>query len=244
VRINAATVGSASGFRSTRYTDAPSGMSAQFAADDFTLGASTRITRVAADGFVVSALGLASVSPNLTWSIYPDAGGVPAGNPETAAAAAVWTYTAPAISPGVTINGGSISLNLATAGQVVNLPPGKYWLVVNTRSTFANRWAWYQGSIGNGSFAALTLPGGTWALNATATGLSWAADGEAPCLTSWITAGSPASGSVAAGGSAPVALTINTNGLAAGSYAGHACFASNDPARPRVAIPVTLTVAP
>ncbi|HEY1013490.1 MAG TPA: peptidase S8, partial [Herpetosiphonaceae bacterium] len=53
---------------------------------------------------------------------------------------------------------------------------------------------------------------------------------------------SPASGSVAAGGSASVAVVFNSAGLAPGTYAGTLCLATNDSQQPDVSIPLTLTV--
>ncbi|MFX7329078.1 hypothetical protein ABTI69_20035, partial [Acinetobacter baumannii] len=96
------------------YTDSTDPL-AQFAADDFTLGESTRLSRLVADGFVSSGLPLASTASQLTWSLYPDDGGAPAGNPETAPALAVWSYTAAPGSPGVSTTGGTIALDLAAA---------------------------------------------------------------------------------------------------------------------------------
>ena len=94
---------------------------------------------------------------DLTWSIYPDAAGLPAGHPATNPGAAVWSYTAAPNAAGVSTAGGFLSLNLAAAGQNLVLPPGTYWLVVNTRGTFANRWAQFGSATGNGSFMSITI---------------------------------------------------------------------------------------
>lgn len=63
-----------------------------------------------------------------------------------------------------------------------------------------------------------------------------------PGEVAWLSQ-SPASGSVAPGGSADVTVTANATGLAAGSYSANVCVASNDPVRPVIAVPVSLTVA-
>lgn len=63
-----------------------------------------------------------------------------------------------------------------------------------------------------------------------------------PGEISWLSQ-SPASGSVAPGGSTDVTITANATGLAAGSYSANVCVVSNDPLRPVIAVPVSLTVA-
>jgi hypothetical protein len=238
-----------SGFRASRYSDPASagGLLAQFSSDDFTVDASTRVTRITAEGFVVSGAALATASPNLQWSIYPDAGGVPAGNPHSNPAAAVWTHTRAATAPGVLIEGGRIGLDLAAAGQSVILAPGRYWMVINTSGTFANRWAWFGSTSGQGGFAGINIAGdgsGAWAANTAFSGLDLQLDGEVPCGASWMGAVSPASGVMDPGDSQSLVATLLANGLAAGSYSGFACVASNDPAAAKKATRVALTVTP
>src|SRR5690606_12707982 len=135
----AATLGqnASSGYRATRYADpAVAGFAAQFSADDFSLAVPTRIVSLRAEGFVVSGSALAAVSPTLTWAIYPDAGGVPAGDPLRSPEAAVWTYSAAADAPGVDTAGAAITLDLVAAGATAELAPGRYWLLVHTHATF------------------------------------------------------------------------------------------------------------
>jgi subtilisin family serine protease len=64
---------------------------------------------------------------------------------------------------------------------------------------------------------------------------------EAPSDVPWLTL-TPASGTVAPGGSAEVAVRIDSSGLAAGEHHASLCLDSNDPERPRVVVPVRLTV--
>lgn len=233
-----------SGFRSTRYTDSTNPL-AQFAADDFTLGESTRLSRLVADGFVSSGLPLASTASQLTWSLYPDNGGAPAGNPETAPALAVWSYTAAPGSPGVSTTGGTIALDLAAAGQDVTLPAGRYWLVVHARSTFANRWVWFASDSGSGGFSTITLPTpGAWSATTAFPGLAWQVEGQVACGAPWIAAAIPSADVLWPDGSRSVRLVLNAGGLAPGAYAGYVCVASNDPLRPRVALRVSMTVTP
>lgn len=237
-----------SGFRNTVYSDPlTAGSAAQFSADDFDVTIPTQISSLSAEGFVVSGAAFPGAATALTWSIYPDAAGVPAGNPQSAAASAVWTFTSTPTGPGVSTAGGFITLNLVTAGQNVVLPAGKYWLVVNTSGTFANRWAQFGSATGNGTFASISVTTagvGTWASNNTFAGLNMQVRGLIPCGAPWLGAVSPAGGTLAGGASQATSAAINAAALAAGSYTGYLCVNSNDSARPSVALPLQLTVSP
>jgi subtilisin family serine protease len=254
INTTGTTIGS--GFRSTRYLDPTVALNAaQYSADDFVLTQTTTITSLFVEGFTLVAPPLSTVSPTLTWSIYPDAAGVPAGNPSTAAAAAVWTYTAGSTSTGVTTisdTADSILLNLLAAGQNVSLPPGRYWLVVNANSTFANRWIWSQSTQqGNGfnGAAAITISQtgvGAWAPQTSPSfaGLAMRVNALLPCGAPWISGTYATTGTLARGTSRSALTAINSTGLAAGNYTGSVCVQSNDPATPILSVPLALTVTP
>jgi subtilisin family serine protease len=249
--IDTNSTGVSSGFRSTVYTDpATAGSQAQFAADDFVITQNTQITTLFAQGFTVSGALMTAAATNLTFSIYPDAGGLPAGNPQTNPAAAVWTYTTTPIGAGVSTLGSSdIQLNLVAAGQNVNLPPGRYWVVMNTRGTFANRFAWYGSNMasGNAGFASLTVATngtGNWVANPSFAGLTMRIVGNVPCGAPWISGTYAASGTLAKGASVQAMTVVYGTGLAPGSYAGNVCVTTNDPVTPSLAMPLNLTVTP
>jgi len=235
-----------SGFRNTVYSDpATAGNAAQFSADDFDVTTATQISSLSAEGFVVSGAAFPGAATGLTWSIYPDAAGVPAGNPQSAPAAAVWTYTAAPTATGVSTAGGFISLNLLAAGQNITLPPGKYWLVINTRGTFANRWAQFGSATGNGNFMSInvsTAGVGTWAANAAFAGLNMVVKGNVACGAPWMGAASPSYGSLAPSLIGLNSVAINGAALGAGVYRANVCVNSNDPVTPSAAVPVVLTV--
>ncbi|GAB3383226.1 hypothetical protein GCM10027432_12760 [Lysobacter fragariae] len=243
--------GVSSGFRSIIYTDpATAGNNAQFSGDDFTVTETTNISSLKTEGFVVSGAALTAAAVNITWSLYPDAGGVPAGNPQSNPGAAVWSYTAAPTAAGVSIgtsangSGSSITLNLATAGQNVALPPGTYWLVVSTRGTFANRWAHFGSNTGNGSFASITVSTsnvGSWASNTAFSGLSMVIKGTVACGAPWLGAAVPASGALAPAASQLTLVGLNSGGMAAGSYRANVCVSSNDPVTPVAAVPIVMT---
>lgn len=236
------------GLLNTLYTDsATAGSRAQYSADDFQVVAPTQITRLAGEGFVVSGAAFPGAATNLIWSIYPDAGGLPAGDPTLNPAAAVWSYTTTPTGPGVSTAGGFLSLDLVAAGQNVVLPPGTYWLVMNTRGTFANRWAQYGSETGNGSFASLTVSlasTGTWTPNPSFAGLNMQISGQVACGAPWLGAITPAGGTVPVGGSQSTSLALDASALVAANYGGFVCINSNDPLSPSVAVPVQLTVSP
>lgn len=237
-----------SGFRSTIYSDpATATFEAQFSADDFDLTASTRVTSLAAEGFVVSGLAFPGAATSLRWSIYPDAAGNPAGNPQTGAGAAVWTYSSAPAGVGVSTAGGILSLNLAAAGQNVVLPPGKYWLVVNTAGTSANRWVQFASATGDGSFRSINIAVGgvgAWASNTAFAGLNMVVRGSVACGAPWLGAITPAAGTLASAATQSTNVVINSSSLAPANYTGHVCVNSNDTVTPSAAVRVQLTVNP
>lgn len=236
-----------SGFRNTIFSPAAGTTAAQFTADDFDIIQSTKITSLSTEGFVVSAVALSAATNSLRWSIYPDAAGVPAGNPQSAPGAAVWTYSTTLTGAGVSIVGGTVTLNLAAAGQNVTLPPGKYWMVMNTVGTLANSWAQFASNTSNGlpGFKQITVSTtntGAWVTPATAfVGLNVVVKGSVTCGAPWLGAAFPAFGTLAPAQAGLNSVAINTTGLFVGSYIGNVCYNSNDPFTPVAAVPVLLT---
>lgn len=231
------------GFRSGIFTDNPN-PPATFAGDDIDVQFPTSLTSIYTEGFVSSNQPLASVAQNLTWSIFPDAGGFPAGNPHSSPNAAVWSYTAAPNAAGVTITGANIRLNLPAAAQAITLQPGKYWVVVSARTTLANRWVWFASNIGTGSLATASSPPGTWTTQTAFSGLVMQVEGTVPCGASWIGASTPESGTVLGGASQGIQTLLSAAGLTPGNYLGTVCVASNDPVRPKVAEVIRLAVTP
>lgn len=243
--VSQSSLGATSGFATGFFSNFGIGL---YAGDDFVVAASSRITRISTDLFNVGAL--AGPATVVQWSIFPDAGGVPAGNPETSPGAAVWRFSTPLSGPGVSLVGGVLRLDLVAAGQNVTLPPGRYWLVPQVNTTFANRYAWFASNEGNGTpprtiQPSLAPPGNTWNVPANApAGLAFNITGTVGCGAPWIAGVAPASGRGSAGSPASVSFTVNTAGLAPGNYTGFVCVNSNDPARPQASVRVNLTVTP
>ncbi|WP_057942389.1 S8 family serine peptidase [Lysobacter gummosus] len=234
------------GFYAARFTDPATRGRASLAADDFTLGDPTGIASIVANGFVLGGGSLTNAA-NLDWSIFRDVNGNPEGNPETTPQLAVWRYTAAPNSAGVSINGGTIRLNLATAGQNANLAAGRYWLVVSARSPSATAWAWFGSLEGDNVLRTISVAAngtGNWAAAAGQAGMSYSLDASNTCGATWIGAPNRAFGRIAGGGAVDSQVQINTAGLAAGNYVGYICVASNDASRPKAALRVALTVTP
>ena len=244
--VSQSSAGAASGYATGFYPDLAIG---QYAADDFVLTQTTQLTAIANEGFV---LGTGVITPTtvIGWSIFADAGGVPAGNPETSGNAAAWRYSGAANSAGISTAGGVLRLNLAAAGQSLTLQPGRYWLVPQVNAPFANRFAWFFSQQGNGTAPRTIVPSNAAPNNAWITpagapaGLAYTLTGTVSCGAPWISSVAPASGRGAAGAPATVSISVNTQGLAPGNYSGFVCLGSNDPARPSATVRVNLAVTP
>lgn len=238
-------LGATFGYFAGRFTDTGAAL---FAADDFVVNATTPLTTLVAEGF--SQGGAIPATAQIGWSIFADAGGVPAGDPQTSPNAAVWRYTAAANSPGMSVAGGALRLNLAAAGQTVTLAPGRYWLVPQVNVPFAQRWAWLNSLQGSERpvrtiQATATPPANSWATPTDPpAGLAFAINGNVTCNAPWISSVAPASGRAVAGAPATVSVNVNTAGLAPGNYSGFVCLGSNDPNRPTATVRVNLTVTP
>lgn len=242
-----------------------------YSGEDFQISDSTSLSTITTRGFMGAPQEGAPPVPvttinTITWSIYADDGGVPAGNPETASGEAVWTFTTDREGTGVVldVNGSNvdITLDLETAGETVTLDPGNYWLVIHTSQAGEvsnGRWNWFQGGPPNFDVPKIITPGSAFGgafpnwTDMTAVGPVWTglsmtmtgAAGDAPVCDSdgpaWLSL-SQTEGSVGAGDSDEITVTFDSTGLSTGIYATELCIASNDPASPLVLVPVTLEV--
>ena len=66
---------------------------------------------------------------------------------------------------------------------------------------------------------------------------------DSPADIPWLSV-SPDLATIPPGGSVSVGVTFDSTGLAPGAYAGYLCVNSDDPVRPIVVVPVSLTVEP
>jgi hypothetical protein len=126
----------------------------------------------------------------------------------------------------------------------VNLPAGKYWLVVHARTSVNDAWGWSVSTSGNGSLMYITPSTGAWTSTNMYAGLSARIRGEVSCGAPWIGAVTPTMGQVAHDTSTGVQVQLSTSGLAAGSHYGYVCLTTNDAARPKAAARIKLNVSP
>ena len=179
---------SGAGFPSAFFTADGHGL---YSADTFSMPVAGSVTSINADGFAQSSTtaGAATDATQIAWYVYADANGEPAGNPEDGKNDYLWTFTAAPTAPGVTTDTtfSNIELDLGVAGApVLNLPAGKYWLLVvptfNDSCAFPTTgggckneaWYWFESAAGGGS-GSLIDPGNLLGQKAGAPGNgSWA----------------------------------------------------------------------
>jgi subtilisin family serine protease len=226
-----------------------------YTANDFHLAARTLLTAIRTPG--IDAGGALDEQAAITWAIYPDLAGKPAGNPQTAPGAAIWHYSSAPDGAGVSMEQGEIRLDLEAAAQEVDLPAGLYWLSVyptyaNDVTGSAPHWKWLQASRADlgAQLIAPTIYGVTsWSpitsmgvgFSDTAFHLEGRVGGKIDCHATWI-AVSPRGGQVEGAGAQTVTIRLDPGQLAPGTHAASLCFDSNDPDEPAVIVPVTFTV--
>lgn len=124
--------------------------SGSYVGDDFFLPAPATVSRISAMGF--NNVGtLTDQVLEIEWYIFPDSGGVPAGDPEQNPEAAVFSFTAESGDLGVDLADDNIVLDLELAvGDSLPLAAGSYWLVLVPVFDFEiesgkRRWNWFEG---------------------------------------------------------------------------------------------------
>jgi len=192
----------------------------------------------------------------LTWQIYLDDAGVPAGDPSGAGDPPVWSLTLAPTDPMVVITAGTggfpsnTQLNLTTP---LIMPPGNYWLVFYPTMDFApdGQFGRQPADTTNGNTGQFVNPGGgfgygtawqDWSvIGPTQTDIAFRLEGSVIADVPWLSE-NPTFGTVAPGGSQDVDVIFDSTGLAAGQYLASLDVFSNDPDEPFISLPVTLTV--
>lgn len=248
------------GLVSSLYADANSGA---FVGDDVVLDQPTSFRTLSVPGFLFANFGdtVDMYASSITWSIYADAGGKPAGHPGDGSAP-LWTLNLPVDAPGVDLSANALDVDLAAAGATLDLGAGKYWLVAypvfDSHTVNGVGVMWFRFLMGvqtNGMGQAYNNDPEFGGDPGTAAweGISTSWDGhydaamigtaDRQCTPAWATPATT-SGAVGAGATQNVDLTIDASGLAAGEHVGQLCVASNDPAKPITLIPIRLNVTP
>lgn len=223
-----------------------------YSANDFALSAQTQIDSIFTPGFDNgNILGDQSL---ISWVIYADAGGVPAGNPDTSPPNydnSVWFYTSAVDGTGVDITDNNIFLDLDAAGVDLVLPSGTYWLsvFVNYDSFATGRWNWNEAEqVGEQTQLVGNLFGvpdwtGLGDLGLSFSETAFTLTGMT-CVSndlSWVSL-SPTSGTTAPGETSYVDVMFDATGVSAGSYEGIFCIETNDPTQPYVELTVSMDV--
>ena len=218
-----------------------------YQSDAFSLLVTSRVETIFSAGFT---LGGPAVT-ELTWMVFADDNGVPAGHPETDPESALWSFTASLGSPGTSFADDNMFLDLAAAGaDELILDPGTYWLVafpsIQPYSLGPNiLFAWRHGAAGTGRQIG---PGGlsgfptTWvgAPEGRAFGLTGSVQCDAE-FTPFIDV-TPTSGELNADENDTVTVDFYSVGLLEGSYETVLCITSNDPELGFIFLPVQLNV--
>jgi subtilisin-like proprotein convertase family protein len=224
------------------------GTGQQSIADNFSLAAAADVTQIVLwNGYYPS--DVPNTTDHYTVIFHDDAGGLPGAATYTESDVAYSTAQTGVVLFGV--HEWQTTLTLATT---VNLGPGVHWLEIYNDTGAGGSpddAFWETGNadtVGNGlpdSVFAVEVPGVTWA----STGgfdMAWQLAGaplpcDNPADVPWLSL-STTSGTTAGGNTDSVDVTLDSTGLAPGTYDAHLCVNSNDPDTPLVDVPVSLTV--
>lgn len=235
---------------------------------NFDVGAAMRVTTLRANGFTLPGTTPLSTTntTSITFSVYADNAGVPAGAPPGAGSpgglgdAPLWTFTgAISAANGITTTNGALSLNLLAtnvAGTPLELPPGRYWLAVtptttsSAAQTAANPlWAWYVSAdtpVGNPPrlYAPHIDPAALQPPTAGLNMISGFVQGTVICdLPPWVGL-TTTSGNLGFQGEQTIPVQFNVGSLSPGTYTGNLCITSNASNTPVVPVPLSYTVLP
>ncbi len=223
-----------------------------FLADDFVSGGWT-ISDIFVPGFGWAGFSSLTYATALTWQIYADDGGIPAGGPSGGGAPPIWSLSLSPTDLQVTIfpgtPGGYPSTVKLTLDVPVTLPPGRYWLIFYPSMDYTlGQYGRQPSDSANGYVGKFINPGnglglGTswrdWSvLDSPLPDIAFRIDGEIP----WISE-NPVLGTVQPGNTQLVTVDINSAGLVPGVYTSRLVFRTNDLDRPLITVPVRLYVS-
>jgi subtilisin family serine protease len=249
-----------SGFRGSEHVSTPA--NTFFAADDFHLPAAGSVSFLQSNGFILPSTASLTTATKLTFEVYADNNGAPAGAPNGRGAAPLFTHSTTPAGAGVNVAtggvAGNISLNLTTAGITPPaLPAGRYWVVVyptlpGTGANNASNPLWAAAVTGWGPALSGNPP-----MSVGATGTAWApavsgtsgpaeafsmvVNGNVTCGAPWIQT-TNSSGSLGVAGSADITVNLDPTGLSPGVHTAALCLSSNATNAPVIFVPVRLAV--
>jgi hypothetical protein len=226
-----------------------------FTADDVSLYGSHKLEFIVIDGFTQPPVKQLATATSVTFKVYSDAAGMPAGNPAAGAAGEIYSCTR------TTASSATHTAQLDVVGAAAAGCPaqptlsGKYWISVyatfpgNSTGTGSTLWYREQSVTGSDSTPVSISPsqGNTaWAaltdnLNNPINGLAMDIFTNATCGATWLSV-APTSGTVNAASSGTATVTLDATILTAGTYNANICVNSDDPNSPALVAPVVLTV--
>ncbi len=239
------------GYYAGYYTNAGTGA---YNADDFVVaGNGVNLSRIVAPGFVgAPGAPLNTLTGHLVhFRIYHDQANHPDGAPEAGTTpnnAPAWAFDAViGTTPGLSVAGGTITLDLAAAGSNTNLAAGRYWFLVYPEQnvTTDGQWAWNVSKQGSGNpinyFAPYYGPTTAWGADNGHPGMALRIEQRIACGAPWLSA---TPGTLSLGGlqNGPVTVSADSALFGSGSSAiGYLCLQSNDANAPLTAVRVTAT---
>ena len=241
-----------------------------YQAEDFSSLDPAALRSIDVNGFMTGTGGtLQATATQITFKVYSDAAGQPAGSPEAGAAGELYSCVRTPSGPNSgglifrTTDGASFGLNLDTAAAAgCPAPPVlaagvRYWAVVYPTvpgTTASRRWIYGRATSTNGlppmTISTPSLGTPNWTALTEVTGplpslasLALGITTNVACGAPWLSA-APASGSLGVAGSATSVITASAAALAPGNYRGFVCVDSNgtDLDEPRTAVPFALEV--
>ena len=161
------------------FPDVPSHSS--YLADDFEVDGTWKINSIFVPGDGFSVFDSLFDATSLTWQIYADDGGIPAGDPSGASSPPVWSLTLAPSDPKVTISpgySGNPSNTLLQLSSPLKLSSGHYWLLFYpTMNASQGGYGLKPANTNNGGVAKFINPNGGFGL-----GTEW---------QDWTVAGAP-----------------------------------------------------
>jgi len=229
--------------------------SSSFLADDFIAGSVWSISGIFIPGSGWGTFSSLTNAISLTWQIYADSGGVPAGNP-AGGSSPLWTLTLPPNDPQVLLSAGTpdghfsnTKLNLSAP---VELAAGHYWLVFYPSMAYADgQYGRQPADSVNGYTGKFINPGGGFGYGTAwrdwtvldnppqPPDIAFRLEGGADIL--WLSE-NPIQGALNSNSSQQVAVTFNSTGMAPGIYNAGLLIRTNDPEQPMFLLPIQLTV--
>jgi hypothetical protein len=260
------TNGFATGFFSGQ-TPTPGGL---YIAEDFIATDTATLRSVEVNGFMTGApaTALNLLATQITFKIYSDNAGAPAGNPEAGAAGEIYScqrtptgQNAAGLSF-ISADGARFALD-AVAAAAAGCPAApsltagtRYWFVIypsTPGNNTARRWVWGRAPEGNFAIPRIISP---LALNGASTtwtdvvttppslvAFSLNVKTDVQCGAPWLSL-TPTSATLGLAGSSATNVALNASALQAGSFKSFLCISSNgtDLDEPKTVVPVNLTV--